>query len=115
MPRGDRTGPAGMGPMTGRGAGYCSGSPVPGFQNPVGGRLGLGFGWGRGRGMGRGYGYGRGYGRGAYPYPPTAPAPYSNLSKEQTFQMLKEQEQYLRSELEAIKKEIEKLSDSEKK
>lgn len=25
MPRGDRTGPMGMGPMTGRGAGYCGG------------------------------------------------------------------------------------------
>ena len=23
MPRGDRTGPTGFGPMTGRGAGYC--------------------------------------------------------------------------------------------
>jgi len=48
MPRGDGTGPAGMGPMTGRGAGYCAGYPVPGFMNPVGGR---GYwGWGRGRG-----------------------------------------------------------------
>ncbi|NLG67487.1 MAG: DUF5320 domain-containing protein, partial [Actinobacteria bacterium] len=25
MPRGDGTGPEGMGPMTGRGAGYCAG------------------------------------------------------------------------------------------
>ncbi|MEA1871201.1 MAG: DUF5320 family protein, partial [Candidatus Bipolaricaulota bacterium] len=33
MPRGDRTGPGGMGPMTGRGAGYCSGSAAPGFMN----------------------------------------------------------------------------------
>ena len=49
MPRGDGTGPAGMGPMTGRAAGYCAGYPVPGFMNPVGGG---GF-WGRGRGMGR--------------------------------------------------------------
>lgn len=36
MPRGDRTGPAGRGPMTGRGAGYCAGYPVPGFMNPYG-------------------------------------------------------------------------------
>ncbi|MCK4695414.1 MAG: DUF5320 domain-containing protein, partial [Candidatus Cloacimonetes bacterium] len=58
MPRGDRTGPSGMGPMTGRAAGYCAGYDVPGFANPVGGR-------GRfGRGMGQGYGFGRGYGRG---------------------------------------------------
>ena len=33
MPRGDRTGPMGMGPMTGRGAGYCAGYDVPGFMN----------------------------------------------------------------------------------
>jgi hypothetical protein len=30
MPRGDRTGPWGMGPMTGRGAGFCVGNNVPG-------------------------------------------------------------------------------------
>ena len=35
MPGGDRTGPAGMGPMAGRAAGYCAGYPVPGFMNPV--------------------------------------------------------------------------------
>ena len=33
MPRGDGTGPAGFGPLTGRGAGYCAGYPVPG-RNP---------------------------------------------------------------------------------
>jgi hypothetical protein len=54
MPGGDRTGPAGMGPMTGRAAGFCAGYPVPGYMNPVGGR-GYG-GWGRGF---RGGGWGR--------------------------------------------------------
>ena len=54
MPGGDRTGPAGMGPMTGRAAGFCAGYPMPGYVNPVGG-LGYG-GWGRGfRGGGRGH------------------------------------------------------------
>jgi len=61
MPRGDRTGPLGQGPRTGRAAGYCSGYQVPGYMNPGGGR-GLGF--GRGMGRGRGMGYGRGFGRG---------------------------------------------------
>jgi hypothetical protein len=47
MPRGDRTGPAGAGPMTGRGAGFCAGYGAPGYANP-GPRCGLGFGGGRG-------------------------------------------------------------------
>ena len=49
MPRGDGTGPGGMGPMTGRAAGYCAGYPVPGYMNPMGGRgMGRGGGgWGR--------------------------------------------------------------------
>ncbi len=41
MPRGDRRGPAGYGPMTGRGAGYCAGSAAPGYATappPPGGR-----------------------------------------------------------------------------
>ncbi len=48
MPRGDRTGPYGAGPMTGRGAGHCAGYSTPGYINPVGGRFGRGFGGGRG-------------------------------------------------------------------
>jgi len=55
MPGGDGTGPAGMGPMTGRAAGFCAGYPVPGYMNPVGGR---GY-FGMGRGGGRGGGWGR--------------------------------------------------------
>lgn len=41
MPGGDGTGPAGLGPMTGRAAGYCAGYPVPGFMNPIIGRGGF--------------------------------------------------------------------------
>ena len=35
MPWGDGTGPWGLGPMTGRAAGYCAGYNVPGYANPV--------------------------------------------------------------------------------
>ena len=31
MPRGDRRGPEGTGPMTGRALGYCAGNNQPGF------------------------------------------------------------------------------------
>jgi hypothetical protein len=35
MPRGDGTGPMGMGPMTGRGMGCCTGVNTPGFRNTM--------------------------------------------------------------------------------
>ena len=50
MPGGDGTGPVGMGPMTGRAAGYCAGYGMPGYAGP----RGRGF---RGRGGGRGRGF----------------------------------------------------------
>lgn len=58
MPAGDRTGPTGMGPMTGRAAGFCAGYSMPGYANPVSGRAAGPYGGGRGgfsRGRGRGY------------------------------------------------------------
>jgi hypothetical protein len=74
MPAGDGTGPVGIGPMTGRAAGFCGGYPVPGYMNLTGWRSRYwGFGRSRGRGCGRGFGrgWGRGIGRwgyGAIPY-----------------------------------------------
>jgi hypothetical protein len=53
MPGGDGTGPLGMGPMTGHGAGYCAGTDIPVSSNMTPGR-GRGMGFGRGRGFGRG-------------------------------------------------------------
>ena len=50
MPLGDRTGPLGQGPRTGRGAGLCSGFAVPGSMNQGGGFGSFGRGCGgRGR------------------------------------------------------------------
>ena len=64
MPRGDRTGPEGKGPRTGRGAGDCSGNEDPNIANEGSRRgFGFGFGFGGGRGLG-GRGQGRGQGRG---------------------------------------------------
>ncbi|MBH1939431.1 DUF5320 domain-containing protein [Mobilitalea sibirica] len=34
MPRGDGSGPIGLGAMTGRSAGFCAGFQVPGYRNP---------------------------------------------------------------------------------
>jgi len=47
MPGGDRTGPTGAGPMTGRQAGVCNGFDRPGFANGKRGQVG-------GRGQGKG-------------------------------------------------------------
>ena len=50
MPRGDGTGPMGMGRTVGRGAGFCAGFAAPGYANLVGfaGDCGHGFGGRRG-------------------------------------------------------------------
>jgi hypothetical protein len=45
LPGGNGTGPLGLGPLTGRKAGFCAGYTAPGYQNPL-----PGFGWGRGTG-----------------------------------------------------------------
>jgi len=118
MPRGDGTGPGGMGPMTGRAAGYCAGYPAPGYMNPVGGR---GYG-GRGRGFrGGGFGRGRGFGwaRAGYGYPAWGPAvdpyePYAGpvaptVTAPQELDGLKGQAEYLEDALDSIKKRIEEL------
>ena len=40
MPFGDKTGPPGMGPMTGRAACFCAGFPLPGYMNFAVNRVG---------------------------------------------------------------------------
>ncbi|MCK4539049.1 MAG: DUF5320 domain-containing protein [Candidatus Krumholzibacteria bacterium] len=132
MPGGDGTGPSGMGPMTGRAAGYCAGNPMPGSINPVYGR-GLGYGRGFGRGLGRGFRGGRSWGGywgdpyGGYTYPygsaygaQTVPyaLPYgyaARPSPEQETDILKGQAEYLENTLEGIKKRISELEAGEKK
>ena len=113
MPRGDGSGPAGMGPMTGRAAGYCAGYGVPGYANPIPGQ---------GRGMGYGHGHGRGGGRGGRGWRhmyyatglpgwmrfgvPRAVAPAPEVEKE----MLEEQVEALQGQVDGMRKRIEELS-----
>jgi len=112
MPGGDRTGPVGMGPMTGRAAGFCAGYPMPGYANPVGGR-GMGMGWGRGRGRGFGRGLGLrhgGYAANAWDMPYSAAMPFAQgVTAEQEIADLKAQAQYLANSLSAIKQRIEEI------
>ncbi len=121
MPGGDRTGPQGLGPRTGRAAGYCSGSSVPGYANPYVPRYGRGLGFGRGRGFGRGF-WGRGRGfwrRDYYPEPYYEPAPdyrdtYPEPSRENEKAYLEDMIKGLEGELKAIKERLQELSKEKK-
>jgi hypothetical protein len=119
MPAGDRTGPVGLGPMTGRAAGYCAGFPMPGYMNPLPGR---GWGMGRGWGRGRGWGWGRGWRHGYYPMvvpgvPPAygAAAYYAPYSGEHEVQALRVQAEHLEGSLEEIRKRIAELEAAQEK
>jgi len=129
MPAGDRTGPMGMGPMTGRGAGYCSGYDAPGYATP-GPRWGLGWGRGRAGGWGGGWGRGRGFRYGyratgmplwaRHGYPPAAGPPRAGYAPfgapagaEDEVAYLREQAEWLRESLEAITDRIEELEQGE--
>ncbi|HOE00305.1 MAG TPA: DUF5320 domain-containing protein [Kiritimatiellia bacterium] len=103
MPRGDRTGPQGAGPMTGRGAGYCAGFATPGFARGGRGGWGAGRGYGMGRGMGRGFGRGFGRGRGWPWAAPEMPAPATELAT------LQQQAKQLQQDLELIQSRIKEL------
>jgi hypothetical protein len=111
MPGFDATGPWGRGPGTGWGRGPCG----------AGLRRGGGRGWGMGPGAyagGRprwgwgagGYGAFRGRGFGPFGLGPFGPGgAYGYESPQQEAQALKEEEGYLRSELEALQKRIAQL------
>ena len=113
MPRGDGTGPMGLGPMTGRGAGYCAGYPYPGFTNPGFGR-GY-FGWGRGRGWRNWYratGIPR-WGRAAYGLPAGGEYAYQPDQNEEK-EILTEQLKALKEETTVIEKRLQDLKGQRK-
>jgi hypothetical protein len=115
MPRGDRTGPMGMGPMTGRGLGYCAGYAMPGYANAG---FGFGFGMGRGRGFRRAYymtgfpGWAR-YGYGAYPSG-FAPYPYQGAAPAvDQKEILEEQAGFLQKQLDEVREQLKNLDKTE--
>jgi len=100
MPRGDRTGPMGMGPMSGRGAGFCAGFNVPGLMNSVPGRGGMGFGRGCGRVFGMGMGRRNGW-----------PSQYASVPNSQIDKLsnLRNQAKYFDQALQSVNKIISEL------
>lgn len=92
MPRFDRTGPMGYGPMTGRGFGYCG--------DNHGRRPGWGprRGWGPNRGMRRFFG-------GRRPPPPPPPP-----TKEEEKEFLTQYKADLEAEIKEVEKELQRLA-----
>lgn len=84
MPRGNQTGPMGMGPMTGRGMGPCGG--------------GMAY-WRRAGGGGRGFGWRRFWGY--YPAP--------SVDKKEEVEILYEEAEVLEEELKAVKARLEEI------
>ena len=111
MPGFDRTGPMGLGPMTGG---------RRGLRNPARAGYGRGFagtfGFGRGMGLCRGFrggfgrGMGRGFGRGFWNQPPYYPA--YEQSPEDELNMLKAEANSLKKSLEMINQRVAELEKS---
>ncbi len=104
MPRGDRTGPMGMGPMTGRRAGYCS-LEAPGYANSVG----FGGRFVRGRGFCRML-YATGTpGWARYGYPTYTGTDAAAAFDENAF--LSNQAEFLENQLQLVKKRLSSLNE----
>lgn len=126
MPYGDGTGPLGLGPMTGRAAGYCAGFPVPGYMNPY---VAIPCRWfGRGRGFRHWYwatglpGWARASiglpAWGGWVYPGFHPYYGQELTPQKEAEILKKQAEAIQEELKSINeriKTLEKLASEEKK
>ncbi|MBN2667010.1 MAG: DUF5320 domain-containing protein [Bacteroidales bacterium] len=112
MPGGDRSGPMGQGPVTGRGLGFCTGYESAGFTKGAGYGSGRRFGMGRGMRFGMGGG-GRGFGRfGAFGYNPTAMQAYPQvaaMNKEDEIRLLKSQAEDLSRSQRDIEKRLKDL------
>ena len=110
MPRGDGTGPAGAGPMSGKGAGYCAGYDEPGYTTGGGWRRGCGRGRGRGR---RNMFYATGlpgwmrFGRAAAARGRAVPA---TTDPEMEKRALRNQAEALQAELDLINKRLDELA-----
>jgi hypothetical protein len=113
MPGFDRTGPRGMGPMTGGARGRCNpyGRRASG-RGFFGSWFGQGRGFGRGnRNMFRGAGFSdwSGYGpAGAWGMPDIAP-----YGQDQDIDILKEQAAFLEKELKAVNRRLQKIESQE--
>jgi len=109
MPGGDRRGPLGQGPMTGRGGGFCAGYAMPGYMNTCG------------RGFFRGGGRGRGFRRwffatglpGWMRFGQVFSADAPQYSTDDEVQYLKNQSEYLKKALEDVNIRLSEIGNKE--
>lgn len=98
MPAGDRTGPLGNGPMTGRGMGYCSGNEQTGNAT-------LNF----GRGLARGFRGGQGRRSGFFRFRNFGYSQNQEDNAQNRKQALENELEYLKKQVSGLESEIEKL------
>ena len=118
MPKGNQRGPDGMGPMTGRNAGYCAGN-----GERMHSRL-CPAGWARyhrghrpwpkprmGSRMGPRSGFNPEFRNGPWSYYPGHPGLWPNLTPESELEMLKEDLEILRNQMDATEKRIQEIEE----
>ena len=108
MPRGDRTGPDGFGPMTGRNLGYCNGYDSPGFTKgtPRGGAVyRSNRNWGRGSRFGGRMRLQQGYDQPYYPA--------SSYSAQDETKILENEVIVLKDQLKALETRLSELKKDE--
>jgi len=113
MPGFDRTGPQGMGSMTGGARGLCNPAGARGgYAGSYGYGRGMAYGRGSRGGLGAGRGMRRGFGAGWYPQP--ASSPVDPLHEVNELNMLKAQASDMKGALDEINRcirELEKKSE----
>ncbi len=106
MPREDRTGPTGMGPMTGRRMGICAGYPDSAPRYGIGRAMGFRRDFGRDVRFGRGIGGRRGGYVGCWEYPS------QSFTQQDEVAYLEEQTKEINEDLSRIKSRLEELKKS---
>jgi hypothetical protein len=117
MPAGDRKGPLGYGPATGRGAGFCTGNSVPVYDNSA-------YRCGRGRGFsggGRGWRYkyyatgnrrwARGYNTSQTWSWNDGLTPNGNITPEKEIEVLKNQAEFFTRQIDVLNVRISELEE----
>jgi hypothetical protein len=98
MPGGDRTGPLGQGPMTGRRMGFCSGNEFAGYATGA-----------FGRGLARGFRGGQGRRGGFYRFANFGFGQNTEDAKQNRKKSIEDEIDYLKNQINGLEAELKKL------